>query len=206
MRSPWRIECPILRRKIIRFMLLYCIKEKSAMDKTKLWFTYHSSLGEITVASDGANITGLWFAGQKYYAEVLGTKIKAADLPVFQGATEWLNCYFAGKEPAFMPPLAMEGSDFRLSVWKILRAIPYGKLISYGDIAKKIALKTGQQKISPRAVGGAVGHNPISIMVPCHRVVGSGGSLTGYAGGIDKKIKLLNLEGVVSASNGKFFD
>jgi methylated-DNA-[protein]-cysteine S-methyltransferase len=155
------------------------------------------------VASDGTSVTGLWVVGQKYYREgipqfpdTLKRKTKAEDLPVFGKAKEWLDCYFGGKKPGFKLPLVMAGSDFRMAVWAILRAIPYGELISYGEIAKKVAAKTGGGQVSARAVGSAVGHNPISIIVPCHRVVGADGSLTGYAGGIDKKIKLLNLEGV----------
>jgi methylated-DNA-[protein]-cysteine S-methyltransferase len=168
------------------------------MNNARHIFTYNSPLGKITAASDGVNITGLWFIGQKYYPAV-DKKTKAEDLPVFGKAKEWLDCYFGGKRPGFTPPLAMTGSDFRLAVWDVLRTIPYGEVITYGDIAKKIAAKNGGGTVSAQAVGGAVGHNPVSIIVPCHRVVGSDGSLTGYAGGIDKKIKLLNLEGVNTA-------
>jgi methylated-DNA-[protein]-cysteine S-methyltransferase len=180
------------------------------MNQMNYTLAYESPLGEITVASDGANITGLWFVGQKYY---LGEKSAphtrretAHSLPVFARVTEWLDCYFSGTEPSFTPPLAPHGTEFRLSVWNILTEIPYGEVITYGAIASKLAAsKLAAHKLaaktSARAVGGAVGHNPISIIVPCHRVAGADGSLTGYAGGIDKKIKLLNLEGFVQVKS-----
>ena len=152
-----------------------------------------SPVGELTVSSDGLNITGLWLLGQKYFAATIDANAKETDLPVFEVARKWLNCYFSGQEPDFLPPLAPKGSDFRQSVWKILCEIPYGKVITYGDIAKQLESQTNS-KSSARAVGGAVGHNPISIIIPCHRVIGSNGSLTGFAGGIDKKIQLLQLE------------
>lgn len=106
----------------------------------------------------------------------------------------WLTIYFSGREPDFIPPLHIIGSTFQLAVWEILRKIPYGKTTTYGEIAKTIARQQGLPRMSAQAVGGAVGHNEISIIIPCHRVVGTNGSLTGYAGGIDKKVKLLNLE------------
>ena len=118
------------------------------------------------------------------------------ELPVFQQTKRWLNVYFQGKNPEFFPPISLKGSAFRLEVWDILGQIPYGQVESYGEIARKIAQKHGAKNMSAQAVGGAVGHNPISILIPCHRVVGTNGSLTGYAGGIDKKIKLLTLEKV----------
>jgi len=164
------------------------------MNQMNYTLAYESPLGEITVASDGANITGLWFVGQKYY---LGEKNApharretARGLPVFAGVTEWLDCYFGGAEPSFTPPLALHGTEFRLAVWSVLCQIPYGEVTTYGAIATRLAAEK-----PARAVGGAVGHNPISIIVPCHRVVGAGGTLTGYAGGIDRKSKLLELEG-----------
>jgi methylated-DNA-[protein]-cysteine S-methyltransferase len=157
-------------------------------------FEYDSPVGLLTIASDGKSITGLWIKGQKYFAETLEPEYSAMDLPVFERAKEWLAVYFNGKNPAFTPPLAPQGSPFRQAVWKILRAIPYGKVITYGDIAKMIAEQSGKEKMSAQAAGGAVGHNPISIIIPCHRVVGADGSLTGYAGGITTKTKLLALE------------
>jgi methylated-DNA-[protein]-cysteine S-methyltransferase len=157
-------------------------------------FEYNSPIGLLTIASDGESITGLWIQGQKYYAAALESENSAMDLPVFERAKEWLSTYFTGKNPAFTPPLAPKGSPFRQAVWNILREIPYGKVITYGDIAKMIAKQTGKEKMSAQATGGAVGHNPISIIIPCHRVVGADGSLTGYAGGIKTKAKLLALE------------
>ena len=155
-----------------------------------------SPVGPLTMASDGENITGLWLEGQKYYAATLPENTEEKLLQVFEQALKWLDIYFKGNDPDFMPPLAPFGSDFRQTVWEILLAIPYGKVITYGDIAKTLALRQKGKGVSAQAVGGAVGHNPISIIIPCHRVVGSNGSLTGYAGGIDKKINLLKLEGV----------
>ena len=157
---------------------------------------YQSPLGGITISSDDTAITGLWFDGQKYFASTLGANYKEKDLPVFTEAKRWLDIYFSGREPDFTPPLSLNGSAFRMAVWQILQSIPYGKTITYGDIAKQLAAQQGKTKMSAQAVGGAVGHNPISIIVPCHRVVGAGGSLTGYAGGIDKKVQLLELEGI----------
>ena len=157
---------------------------------------YQSPLGGITVSSDGSALTGLWFDGQKYFASTLGADYKENDLPVFAEAKCWLDIYFSGREPDFTPSLSLKGSAFRMAVWQILQSIPYGQTITYGDIARQLAAQTGKTKMSAQAVGGAVGHNPISIIVPCHRVVGTGGSLTGYAGGIDKKVLLLELEGI----------
>jgi methylated-DNA-[protein]-cysteine S-methyltransferase len=159
-------------------------------------FEYNSPVGLLTIASDGESITGLWIKGQKYFAAALGSEYSAMDLPVFGRVEEWLTIYFSGKNPTFTPPLAPKGSSFRQAVWKILRDIPYGEVITYGDIARMIAKQSGKEKMSAQAVGGAVGHNPISIIVPCHRVVGAQGSLTGYAGGIKTKAELLTLEQV----------
>jgi len=160
--------------------------------------TYRSSVGKITLACDGVNLAGLWFEGQKYYGASIPEKMTENNgIPVFAAAKNWLDRYFAGKKPAISElPLAPIGGEFRQKVWKMLCEIPYGDVISYGGIAKKMAAKMKKESMSSQAVGGAVGHNPISIIIPCHRVVGANGSLTGYAGGIDKKIKLLELEGV----------
>lgn len=157
---------------------------------------YSSPLGAITIASNGTAITGLWFDGQKYFASTLGADYKEENLPVFTEAKHWLDVYFSGIEPDFTPPLKLNGSPFRMAVWQILQSIPYGQTITYGTISQHLAAQSGQAKMSAQAVGGAVGHNPISIIVPCHRVVGTNGSLTGYAGGIAKKITLLKLEGI----------
>lgn len=157
-------------------------------------YMYQSPLGGITVAADHDGLTGLWFDGQKYFAGTLSAEHEAKNLPVFEQTKEWLECYFKGVDPGFIPKLHLKGSPFRLAVWKILQGIPYGETITYGDIAKEIARQQGKQSMSAQAIGGAVGHNPVSIIVPCHRVIGSNGSLTGYAGGISRKVQLLNFE------------
>ena len=156
-------------------------------------YKYQSPIGGITIASDGSSLTGLWFDGQKYFAASLSPEHEET---VFEQTIEWLDCYFSGKNPGFMPEMHLESTPFRLSVWEILKKIPYGKIITYKDIAKEIARLNGLSSMSTQAVGNAVGHNPISIIIPCHRVVSCNGSLTGYAGGISKKIELLTLEQV----------
>lgn len=161
--------------------------------------TFSSPLGEILLASDGENLTGLWFYNQKYFAANLSKTPTEKSLPVFSCAIKWLDIYFSGKCPGFTLPLSLSGSEFQKAVWQELLSIPYGKLTTYGTIAKKIAAKTGKN-VSAQAVGGAVGKNPVSIIIPCHRVIGASGSLTGYAGGIDKKASLLKLEGSYSES------
>lgn len=152
---------------------------------------YYSPLGKIVLAADDVGLTGLWFPGQKYFPPCLGEE---RELPLFEDAKRWLDVYFSGREPDFNVPLHFIGTDFQNEVWTILCSIPYGKTITYGEIAKQLADKKGIPQMSAQAAGGAVGHNKISIIVPCHRVVGSSGSLTGYAGGIDRKIALLKLE------------
>ena len=156
---------------------------------------YASPFGPITLASNGTSLVGLWFDGQKYFADTLEDAHRQKSLPVFEEARRWLDLYFSGKEPSFLPPLAPKATPFRKKVWDILLSIPYGQTMTYGEIAKTIA-REQSSRMSAQAVGGAVGHNPISIIVPCHRVVGTNGSLTGYADGIDKKVQLLTLEGV----------
>ena len=158
--------------------------------------TYQSPIGGILLAADDIGLTGLWFEGEKFYALSLDPEHEAKEVPVFAEVKRWLDSYFSGQNPGFMPPIHMIGSPFQLSVWEILRQIPYGKTTTYGQIARQIAKQRGLTRMSAQAVGGAVGHNEISIIVPCHRVVGTNGSLTGYAGGVDKKKKLLELEGV----------
>lgn len=152
--------------------------------------SYSSPLGHVLLASDGDNLTGLWFSGQKYEGGTLEKEIKKdPSLLLFQHVNEWLDAYFGGRRPsADALPLAPAGGAFRQSVWEVLLTVPYGKTLTYGAIAKQIGCQSAQ------AVGGAVGHNPISIIIPCHRVIGSNGSLTGYAGGIDRKLKLLDIE------------
>lgn len=155
---------------------------------------YRSPLGAITLAADAEGLTGLWFEGQKYFAATLGIRHEEAMLPIFEQTRRWLDRYFEGKNPGQTPPLHLQGSPFRLAVWEILRQIPFGETTTYGAIAREIARRQGLRTVSAQAIGGAVGHNPVSIIVPCHRVVGSDGSLTGYAGGIDRKVRLLALE------------
>ena len=145
-------------------------------------------LGEVSLASDGEALTGLWFAGQRYDGGSLPGDFSRPDLPVFASALRWLGIYFDGREPDFTPPLAPAGTSFQLTVWKALLKIPYGETVSYGELAARCGIR------SARAVGGAVGRNPVSLIVPCHRVVGADGSLTGYAGGIERKKALLDLE------------
>lgn len=161
---------------------------------------YPSPIGILTLACDGGenNLVGLWMEGQKYHGGTIAEPmIEKNDVPLFDITKKWLDRYFAGKNPAACElPLAPIGGEFRQGVWAILREIPYGQVITYGEIAKKMAAKAGKQSMSSQAVGGAVGHNPISIVIPCHRVVGSNGSLTGFSGGVQKKISLLELEGV----------
>ena len=185
---------------------------------------YDSPIGSIVMAGDGESLTGLWFVGQKYFGSTLPgggectwthersvegtpkvcggnlTEVRECigentQLPVFQTTKRWLDLYFQGKIPDFMPALRLEGTPFRKAVWEILLSIPYGQTMTYGEIASKLAEQRGLPRMSAQAVGNAVGHNPISIIVPCHRVVGSDGSLTGYAGGVEKKAALLALEG-----------
>lgn len=159
---------------------------------------YPSPIGLITLACDGDNLVGLWMEGQKYHGNTIPEEMtEKDDMPVFDIVKQWLETYFAGENPGISQlPLAPIGGEFRQGVWRILCEIPYGKVITYGDIAKKMAEKMNKDSMSSQAVGGAVGHNPISIIIPCHRVVGSNGSLTGYSAGVRIKTKLLELEGV----------
>ena len=181
---------------------------------------YHSPIGDLLLAADEKGLTGTWFIGQKYFAGTLtpehieelaqiGFPEALASTPgqneptrILALAIQWLDLYFSGKNPDFTPPVHLEGTKFQLSVWKLLQQIPYGETISYGELAKKIAKEKGISRMSAQAVGGAVGHNPVSIFVPCHRVVGTNGSLTGYAGGIQRKMELLTLEKCRSIKEG----
>ncbi len=156
--------------------------------------TYESPLGNILLAADEIGLTGLWFEGEKYFANTLTKDHFALETEILINTKKWLSTYFSGKEPRFTPPLHPAGSAFRQEVWEILLQIPYGKTVTYGQIAQKISETKNIPRMSAQAVGGAVGHNEISIIIPCHRVVGTNGSLTGYAGGIDRKIALLELE------------
>lgn len=165
---------------------------------------YLSPIGRLTAASDGSSIAGLWFNGQKYFLDTLpGQPVRRDELEIFHKTKAWLERYFAGQKPDIHElPLKPIGGSFRQAVWKYLCEIPYGTVTTYGAIARQIAADFGKETMSAQAVGSAVGHNPISIIIPCHRVVGADGSLTGYAGGIDRKIQLLTLEG---ADTEKFF-
>ncbi len=166
------------------------------MFKMEQYITYYNSpLGKLTISGFDESITGLWIEGQKYYADTLG-QADVKELTVFKTVKKWLDSYFRGEKPAIDFSLAPQGSNFRHDVWDILLKIPYGEVMTYGNIARRLEEKYGGKRVSAQAVGGAVGHNPISIIIPCHRVVGTNGSLTGYAGGLDKKISLLKLEGV----------
>ncbi len=162
---------------------------------------YTSPIGKITIAADTTGLIGVWFDDAKYYCDSLDKNYTNKETEIIKLAKKWLNIYFSGKEPDFTPPLNPIGSEFRYKVWEHLKNIPYGKIITYNDIAKEIAKEKGIKSMSAQAVGGAVGHNRISIIIPCHRVVGTNKNLTGYTGGIDKKIKLLKLEGI----NLKYF-
>ena len=150
---------------------------------------YASPLGPILLAADETGLTGLWFEAQKYFPSFLGVDYQEKETPILTETVRWLDVYFSGKDPGFLPPLHPQGSPFRQTVWDILLTIPRGQTMTYGEIARRLGVHSAQ------AVGGAVGHNPISILIPCPRVVGSDGSLTGYAGGVERKARLLQLEG-----------
>ena len=156
--------------------------------------TYKSPMGDILLAADEIGLTGLWFEGQKYFANTLPSEQIAKETPILSEPKKWLDVYFSGEEPKFTPLLHPAGSEFRQAVWQILLEIPYGQTMTYGEIARQLEKMRQTSRMSAQAVGGAVGHNEISIIIPCHRVVGTNGSLTGYAGGIDRKISLLQLE------------
>ena len=149
---------------------------------------YESPLGGIAMMSEGECLTGLWFDGQKHFPRIPDGTPEERHLPVFEQASRWLDLYFSGRQPGFTPPLRAEGTAFQRAVWARLLEIPCGQTVTYGEIARVLGA-------SARAVGGAVGRNPISLIVPCHRVIGADGSLTGYAGGLDRKLRLLTLEG-----------
>ena len=157
-------------------------------------YKYSSPIGSITMASNGTALTGLWLDGQKYFAQTLSGAYEEKLLPVFEDTIKWLDIYFGGAVPDFTPELYVHSTPFRKAVYDILLTIPYGQTMTYGEIAESLAHQTGKKNMSTQAVGGAVGHNPISIIIPCHRVVGADGSLTGYAGGLKRKQFLLDIE------------
>lgn len=165
---------------------------------------YRSPLGEITLSADGDALTGLWFVGQKHYGYGLPSRTASgqaemlsggAETPILKEACAWLDLYFQGVAPDFTPRLELRGTDFQKAVWDVLLSVPYGHTVAYGEIAAAVSERQGR-RTSARAVGAAVGRNPVSLIVPCHRVIGAGGNLTGYAAGLDKKSRLLKLEGV----------
>ena len=151
---------------------------------------YESPMGRITLAGNGTELTGLWFEGQKHYCSTLGREYEEKSLPPFSSTIRWLDQYFGGRDPGFVPELQLQGTVFRKKVWLELLKIPYGHTTTYGTIAQRL----GMSPMAARAVGNAAGHNPISLIVPCHRVIGRGGILTGYAGGEERKAMLLNME------------
>ena len=155
---------------------------------------YISQLGGITLAGNNESLTGLWFDGQKFFPHKLISESIELELPIFTQTCNWLDIYFSGRIPDFIPPISLNTTPFRKAVYDILLTIPYGQTMTYGEIANIIAEQNGVERMSAQAVGGAVGHNPVSIIIPCHRVVGADGRLTGYAGGLDRKIELLKLE------------
>ncbi len=159
------------------------------------YMTYDSSpLGTILLTADNVGLTGLYFGEKAELAEISVLPAKECELPIFDETKHWLDIYFSGREPDFTPAIHLTGTEFQMQVWEILRSIPYGETRSYGEIAKQIAKLRGIKRMSAQAVGSAVGHNPISVIVPCHRVIGSDGSLVGYGSGLDRKAALLTLE------------
>ena len=155
---------------------------------------YLSPLGQLLLASDGEALTGLWFAGQRFFAAGLSAERAVRPLPVFDETAAWLDAYFAGRQPGPPPALSPRGTPFQRQVWALLCAIPYGRTRSYGELSRDLAEGRSLPSMSAQAVGGAVARNPISILIPCHRVVGADGSLTGYAAGLERKRALLALE------------
>ncbi|MBR3506229.1 MAG: methylated-DNA--[Lentisphaeria bacterium] len=155
---------------------------------------YQSPLGGITIASDGAALVGLWFDDQRFFAASLSPEQEEKNLPVFEQADRWLDLYFGGRDPGFTPPVRLRTTEFRQAVCTIMLTIPYGRTMTYGKIAEFFARQKGVRRMSAQAVGGAVGHNPVSLIVPCHRVIGAGGALVGYGGGLERKAALLALE------------
>lgn len=156
---------------------------------------YPSPMGTMTLACDETGLTGAWFDGQKYFGSTLSDQTIEQAHPILVRTAAWLDRYFGGEKPKTLPPLHVRGSEFRKLVWELLLHIPYGQVVTYGDLAKQMARKMDKHSMSAQAIGGAVGHNPISILIPCHRVIGADGSVTGYAGGVERKMALLRWEG-----------
>ena len=156
--------------------------------------TITSPLGDILLASDGSALTGLWFADSVTCPENADSGMQETELPVFEQTEEWLRIYFSGQDPHFRPKLSPHGTPFQMRVWSLLEAVPYGTTSTYGELSRILAQQMNRSRMSAQAVGNAVKHNPISLILPCHRIIGSDGSLTGYAGGIERKRTLLALE------------
>ena len=183
--------------------IIWTAKEANDRGESMVYIKYTDSpLGRILLSSDGEALTGLWFDGQKYCGAGLAADCAERELDVFVLAERWLAVYFGGEMPDFTPPLHLRGTAFRQKVWQQLCRIPFGAVTTYGAIAAEIAEAEGQDTMSAQAVGGAVGHNPVSLIVPCHRVIGANGSLTGYAGGIERKLWLLKHEQMILNSGG----
>lgn len=163
---------------------------------------YDSPVGRLTLASDGTAVCGLWLEGQKYHGATIPAALESnPDAQPFDALRSWLDAYFSGDRPRIADvPLAPLGSEFQRLVWRLLTKIPYGEVTTYGALADQVARERGGRRTAPLAIGGAVGHNPVSILIPCHRVVGADGSLTGYAGGLARKTWLLEHEGVDMAA------
>ena len=157
-------------------------------------YHYQSPLGGITLTSDGAALVGLWFDKQRFFADSVVQDHEEKSLPVFEQADHWLDLYFSGRDPGFAPPVTLRTTEFRQAVCRIMLTIPYGRTMTYGRIAEIVARQRGVPRMSAQAVGGAVGHNPVSLIIPCHRVIGAGSALVGYGGGLDRKAALLELE------------
>lgn len=202
----WDLYAPIYERAMRAdkrtYQLMYERIPQVIQGNAMIYTThYFSPLGPMTIACDESAIIGLWFDGQQYYGSILPQETVRVETmqeapPLLRQAQEWLDVYFSGQEPDFLPPLRYGNTPFRRRVSNILLTIPYGQTMTYGAIAAEIMQQTGTARMSAQAVGGAVGHNPIAIMIPCHRVIGTDGSLTGYAGGIERKVQLLELEHV----------
>ena len=172
-------------------------KEKQKMENIMYTSTYDSIIGSLLLAADDIGLVGLWLNSDRFYANLLANcESVVKETPILEAVKRWLDVYFSGREPKIELSIHLIGTPFRQEVWQLLLQIPYGQVATYGDLAKKMAKKRGVAYMSAQAIGGAVGHNEISIIIPCHRVIGANGNLTGYAGGIDKKLKLLELEGV----------
>lgn len=153
---------------------------------------FASPLGEMLLACDEVGLVGVWFEGQRYFPD--RGAFQFVSHPILSQTVKWLDEYFKGSKPAYLPPLHLQGSEFQLQIWSLLCEISYGEIVTYSDLARRIAARRGLASMSAQAVGGAVGHNPISILIPCHRVIGANGSLTGYAGGLERKEWLLKWE------------